>query len=52
MPNCPITKRAYQAKQKSIRTGLTVIAGKEFTRSYPDYSKTTIEEKFIKQGSD
>ena len=23
-----------------------------FERSYPDYSKTTIEEKFIKQGAD
>lgn len=48
MPNCPITKRAYQAKQEHERTKLRIVT----FRSYPDYNPITIEEKFIKQGSD
>lgn len=48
MPNCPIVKRAYKAKQENERVKLTLVT----TRSWPDYSPQTIAEKTIPNGAD
>lgn len=48
MPQCPIVKRAYKAKQEHERAKLTLVSCK----SWPDYTPQTIQEKTELQGSD